>query len=109
MSKVCDKFPDCNGVYKEDETNGCESSYSPSSCKEWWIVGGMFAMNNEMIGGNLMFGVRCVVIICLISFVPFLLHRCLDIVFNVQNIFLFNCQYMNSCSFILQSLHLLTV
>ena len=52
MSKVCDKFPDCNGMYKEDETNGCESSYSPSSCKEWWIVGGMFAMNNEMIGGN---------------------------------------------------------
>jgi len=69
-------------MYKEDETNGCESSYRPSSCKEWWIVGGMFAMNNEMIGGNLMWqwGACSVLFICLISFVPFLLHKCLDIV-----------------------------
>jgi hypothetical protein len=73
MSKVCDKFPDCNGMYKEDETNGCESSYSPSSCKEWWIVGGMSAMNNEMIGGNLMWewGVYSV----LLLYVLFLLYH----------------------------------
>ena len=61
-SRVCDKFPDCNGMYKEDEDQTCQSAYAFASCEDWWKVGvrfdGIVAINYS-IGGHS--GVRTVV------------------------------------------------